>query len=525
MHQRLETEDSLLEADGLAAFTARFRPSSPHDWRESRSSRSTAYRYSPPFSPASEFPYSPPPLFASAEPQAVVSPFDDGDTDLCDSRGDLGTPGWSQSPADDERATDAASDKGLAYSSGALKGEWHAPAGAYLHGVGFDDAHAHGAVAGAQPGSKTSLAALERRRERLARKFGSSAASGPASERGRKSARTEEEELTGVDAYGRLVTQGRRKRVFLRCAQAGCALLVGVGAIGAAFTRPVSTPDHPVPAPKGSAPHWALIIIPFLSLALTTYLFAARPCLYRRRREQQDAQGPFGGGGVGGSGRTALSGLFPLVQPALQGPPQRQGWFGGGSSPRPGPGGPHGGGMSVNLVVDPRFLPGFGGFDGVHAVAGDAQRREKNKAKRRRRRRRMREERRRAAAQRDSVEGADLVSTDGNPQGRTNPRRALFSHLAHESTWRAARSFAKRVAVADFACCVLWGAVGAWAIGWAGGCKPGEGEGFCDLFNTAEAFAIMSSVAFAASFTLGCFDLSRAKLSPRLRQQRLAGAV
>lgn len=46
-----------------------------------------------------------------------------------------------------------------------------------------------------------------------------------------------------------------------------------------------------------------------------------------------------------------------------------------------------------------------------------------------------------------------------------------------------------------------------------------------DLFNTAEAFAIMSSVAFAASFTLGCFDLSRAKLSPRLRQQRLAGAV
>lgn len=158
-----------------------------------------------------------------------------------------------------------------------------------------------------------------------------------------------------------------------------------------------------------------------------------------------------------------MSGLFPLVQPALQGPPQRQGWFGGGSSPRPGPGGPHGGGMSVNLVVDPRFLPGFGGFDGVHAVAGDAQRREKNKAKRRRRRRRMREERRRAAAQRDSVEGADLVSTsssslslsslssddsddpwtgshprsDGNPQGRTNPRRALFSHLAHESTWRA----------------------------------------------------------------------------------------
>lgn len=212
----------------------REQPSSPHDWREGRSSRSTAYRYSPPFSPASEFPYSPPPPFASAEPQAVVSSFDDGDTDLCDSRGDLGTPGWSQSPADDERATDAASDKGLAYSSGALKGEWHAPAGAYLHGVGFDDAHAHGAVAGAQPGSKTSLAALERRRERLARKFGSSAASGPASERGRKSARTEEEELTGVDAYGRLVTQGRRKRVFLRCAQAGCALLVGVGAIGAA---------------------------------------------------------------------------------------------------------------------------------------------------------------------------------------------------------------------------------------------------------------------------------------------------
>lgn len=168
----------------------REQPSSPHDWRESRSSRSTAYRYSPPFSPASEFPYSPPPLFASAEPQAVVSPFDDGDTDLCDSRGDLGTPGWSQSPADDERATDAASDKGLAYSSGALKGEWHAPAGAYLHGVGFDDAHAHAPSPGPnqarrrawQPssaGESASRASLARPRLLALRRSGAGRVRGP----------------------------------------------------------------------------------------------------------------------------------------------------------------------------------------------------------------------------------------------------------------------------------------------------------------------------------------------------------
>ena len=190
-------------------------------------------RHPPPFSPASTLPYPPPPPFVSpayADPHAVAYPFDDYADYRADVRGDLGTSTWSLRGDDGGGDDDAASEKGYAALSSPSPGEWHAPGGTYLHGVGFDDEHAHGA---AQPPRK-SAAALERRREQLARRFGGSAAR-PAGPSGRKGgARTDEEEVTGVDAQGRLVTLGRRKRVLLRCAQPACALLVGVCAIGAA---------------------------------------------------------------------------------------------------------------------------------------------------------------------------------------------------------------------------------------------------------------------------------------------------
>ncbi|GAA5857138.1 hypothetical protein JCM9279_006022 [Rhodotorula babjevae] len=523
---------------------------------------SSSNHYPPPFSPVSTLPYPPPPPFVSpayADPHAVAYPFDDYDDYHVDMRGDLGTSSWSARPDSVGKPGDAASEKDFAASPGPSVGEWHAPGGAYLHGVGFDDSHAHGA---AQP-PKKSAAALERRREQLARKFGGSAAQCAGAGARRGGARTEEEEVTGVDAQGRLVTLGRRKRIFLRCAQASCALLVGVCAIGAAFTKPVETADHP--APKGSAPHWALIVLPFLSLALTIYLFAIHPCLHRRRRASEDpAHGP---------GAALAGALGVCVQPP-QYPQSRRSWFGGGGGGArggPGPGGKYGapgGGMSVNLVVDRRLLPGLGGPDDAQR-ASDAERRERQQKKRRRKRRRRREARRRAAtaagdnaalsSSSSSSSPSTLSSDDSDPwtasrasdaprdSTSSNPRTALLSHLQHEAAWRTARSFAKRVAAVDFVCCIAWGAVSVWAIGWAGKCAPGDGEGFwrvfsllsrptlasederslshharSNLFNSAEACAVLASIAFASSFALGCFDLSRAKLSPRLRQQRLA---
>lgn len=269
----------------------------------------------------------------------------------------------------------------------------------------------------------------------------------------------------------------------------------------AQFARPVETPDNPAPTPKGSAPHWALIVLPFLSLALTSYLFAIHPCLFRRRRASEDsAQGP------GGAAFGAL-GVFPLLQPQ-QPEHSKRSWFGGGgrgSAGDHGPGGgggkyrPPGGGMSVNLIVDPSLLPGLGGLEDAQR-ASEGERRERQQKKRRRRRRRRREERRRAAA--GPGEGAELSSSSsssslstlssddsdpwtasrstGIPRDSTssNPRTALLSHLQHEAAWRAARSYAKRIAAVDFVCCVVWGAVSVWAIGWAGKCAPGDGEGF-----------------------------------------------
>ncbi|GAA5947711.1 hypothetical protein JCM3775_000719 [Rhodotorula graminis] len=512
------------------------------DHRHQDSLRSaTSYGHPPPFSPASTLPYPPPPPFVSpayADPYAVAYPFDHSVEYRTDVRGDLGASSWSATTADVDVEHDAASEKGYAALPGPSVGEWHAPGGAYLHGVGFDDSHARGA---AQP-AKKSAAALERRREQLARKFGGSSGRPAATgvRAGARGARTEEEEATGVDAGGRLVTVGRRKRVFLRCAQAAGALLVGVCAIGAAFTHPVESADHPAPAPKGSAPHWALIVLPFLSLSLTLYLFALHPCLYRRQRAREDpAHGP------GGAAPGAL-GVYPLVQPQQPSHSKRS-WFGGGDARGGRGGGPGaGGGLSVNLVVDPRFLPRFDGVDDAQR-ASDVERRERQQKKRRRKRQRRREERRRAAAA--AGEGAGLSSSSSSsslsslssddsdpwtasrsaagPRDSTssNPRRALLSHLSHEATWRAARSFGKRIAAVDFACCVVWGAVSVWAIGWAGKCTPGVGEGFCNLFNSAEACAVLATVAFASSFALDCFDLSRAKLSPRMRQQRLVGSV
>ncbi|GAA5915771.1 hypothetical protein JCM8208_003878 [Rhodotorula glutinis] len=505
----------------------------PHDSLRSP----TTYGHPPPFSPPSALPYPPPPPFVSpayADPHAVAYPFDDYVDYRTDVRGDLGTSSWSARTDHVDREDDAVSEKGYTSLSGPSAGEWHAPAGTHLHGVGFDDSHAHGA---AQP-AKKSAAAVERRREQLARKFGGSGSRPAATSAREGGARTEEEEMTGVDAGGRLVTVGRRKRIFLRCAQAACALLVGVCAIAAAFTHPVESADHPAPAPKGSAPHWALIVLPFLSLALSTYLFAIHPCLHRRRRA---GVGP--AHGLGGAAPGAL-GVYPLLQPQ-QPPHSKRSWSGGGGGARGGGGPGPGGGMSVNLVVDPRFLPGFDGVDEARRAYEDVERRERQQKKRRRKRRRRLEERRRVAAENgatlspssSSSSLSSLTSDDsdpwtasrstGGPRNSTssNPRRALLSHLSHEAAWRAARSLAKRVAATDFACCIAWGGLSVWAIGWAGKCAPGEGEGFCNLFNSAEACAVLASVAFASSFALGCFDLSRSKLSPRLRQQRLVGSV
>ncbi|BGP10220.1 hypothetical protein JCM10049v2_006103 [Rhodotorula toruloides] len=116
--------------------------------------------------------------------------------------------------------------------------------------------------------------------EKLERKFGqerSTDAAGVSAKQRMKEAKdaTKAEKLevqrtTGVDDKGRLVVMGRRKRLALRWFQAGGAVIVGIGSIGAA----VLTHPKDKPPPSGSAPLLILYLLPFLSLFLTTYLFA-----------------------------------------------------------------------------------------------------------------------------------------------------------------------------------------------------------------------------------------------------------
>ncbi|GAA5824975.1 hypothetical protein JCM3770_001416, partial [Rhodotorula araucariae] len=309
-----------------------------------------------------------------------------GGGELVDGRGDLGAgAGWSAWTPGGGAASVYDGDD----DDGPAAGEWTAPAGSYLHGVGFDDRwHL--------PPAGFDAKAQRRRQERIERRFGGLPGPQPSSPSGSGRGRTPLEEATGVDSSGRLLTLGRRKRLFLRWAQATLALVVGASAIGAAFTH-----TDPTPTPAGSAPHWALIVLPFLSLALSTYCSAARPCLVRRRGREESLRGGLGAAGVHEG--LGAAGVFPLQQQPQSG----SGLFRGGKKREHVPAGA---GMSVNLVVDPRFLPGFaagvtGGDDAAWQRRKDRRRRKKRRAERRRRRR---------AAARTATGGDDTASSSSS---------------------------------------------------------------------------------------------------------------
>ncbi|GJN92373.1 hypothetical protein Rhopal_005403-T1 [Rhodotorula paludigena] len=424
------------------------------------------------------------------------------------------------------------------------QGEWDGIAGdSYRHGVGYDSTR-----------PPTAPAQLDRRMKRLSRRFGPDSAPSAAAERDAAKARfraaheaqkreaAELERKTGVSPRtGRLVVLGPKKRNALRWFEGGGAVIVAIGAIGASlFTHP-----DPPPAPSGSAPLIALCLAPFPSLLLTLYLFVLRPLLYRRRASRAAA-----------SPTDSVQGAYPyLMQPPEQG--GRGGCcpcFGGGRkrvSRGYGVGGPaeHAFG-TLNLVVDPRLLGtgGLGEAEEVERRRRERRREKRERARRKRRRDKKKERRRETRAGGGIEEDDDLVSSSlsdsasclssssasstSDPwssrsptSSRPTPRHALLSHLSHEATWRRARAALQRETGADALCAVGWGALGVWALQGAGGCTPGEGKGFCNLYNTALAFSILVCAAFVGSFTLDCVDLGRTKISPRFRQQRLVGAV
>ncbi|BGP18638.1 hypothetical protein JCM10213v2_006704 [Rhodosporidiobolus nylandii] len=526
MHRHEPTDASILSADGLAAYAslkreeeqeraedkARGRDERVREWG---SGATPSYRAGLPAfggwdrtsydgslsgdarGATHEQPYSPPPPPFPAQPSSSPHPpyapasqprYSDP-YEAEDERGDLAG-GWTPDPEDDGE-----------------KGEFHYPAGTYQHGVGFNS---HDGAARPHPPSKS--AAGEKLKDRLAnleRKFGSSTSSsfppfagipprdGARAMRARqREEKKEAKALRGVDSKGRLVTQGRRKRATLRWAQGIGAVVVGCGSIGAAL---LTHPPNP-PPPFGSAPLWAMYILPFLSLVLTLYMHVIRPYRFKKRSSAADAAGV--GGFPSGGGM-----LVPIL-PGKALPSGGGGCCGFGRSkqrvPRGGtyqPSGP----MAVNLVVDPSLFAALSPAPAARQRPSEEEERKQRGGRRKREKRRRARAREREKAARDEeglvsssseLDSSDFSSSSSDAWSDTadpaTQRKGILSHLASEQAWLAARKWGTKVAAAD------------------------------NLYNLALAFSVLTAVVFLASFALGCIDLSRSKaLNPRLRQQRL----
>ncbi|GAA6046159.1 hypothetical protein NBRC10513_002154 [Rhodotorula toruloides] len=357
-------------------------------------------------------------------------------------------------------------DLAYALSDEREKGEWFEAAGSYQQGVGFEG------VSGSRRSRQEEQTAA--RMEKLERKFGEQSAAHPANlsakqrmkeaRDAKRAERLEVQGATGVDDKGRLIVMGRRKRLALKWFQTGGAAVVGIGSIGAS----VLTHPKEEPPPSGSAPLLVLYLLPFLSLFLTTYLFLIRPLLYKRRSQQPPQP------------------QNNLITPLLQQPqPQTSGGWCDcfGSSRRRVPRGQYHP-PQINLIVDPRLMAAMQ----RETMDEGGRARQDGREKRRRRRRRPRSpSHERDASESSSSLGSEDDKSDSDEDdpwtahpssSRTNPRKSLLSHVLLDTTWRAARSWAKKVAVADAVCAVVWGGVAGWAVFGGRKCPVGGFEGY-----------------------------------------------
>jgi len=157
-----------------------------------------------------------------------------------------------------------------------------------------------------------------------------------------------------------------------------------------------------------------------------------------------------------------------------------------GKAGKKGKGGPRGGDIQVNLIVDPGMLQ------------GQQDRRDEY----------------------DQGEYDEYSSMPGiyspSPQRRPRPRRSVFAGLAMEKQWRVARGFLKKLMIFDIACVALWGAEFVLIlIGQR--CPSGGFEGWCNAYNVASAGACLLFVAFGVSVFFDIKDLHTSKASPRTR--------
>ncbi|EIN07182.1 hypothetical protein PUNSTDRAFT_104727 [Punctularia strigosozonata HHB-11173 SS5] len=278
-----------------------------------------------------------------------------------------------------------------------------------------------------------------------------------------------------VDAKGDLITEGPKKRKAVRAAQVILSLGAAISGIyGALIIKPKSSPP-----PKGSIASYIMYILSVLTSLALLWLFALRPCCFRRSR-----RGP-------ATSVQAPNGM--MVLPVQQLP-------GGGKAKKKGgkkgKKGADGQGVQVNLIVDPGMfgraeesssgedegdgMPG--GYDEFGSAHGSSTSYPGHKKRKRKRVR----------------------------------RRGVFAGLAMEEQWRVARKARKRMLCFDIAMGAVWACEFVYVL-IGKRCPAGGYEGWCNAYNTATAASCLLAVAFGFSIFFEIKDLHASRASPRTR--------
>lgn len=323
----------------------------------------------------------------------------------------------------------------------------------------------------------------EERMRMLEREFGSKG-KGKSKSDGLALVDEEGKPLVGtVDAKGNLVTTGPKRRVFFRTLQIILAAGACIPAIYAAVAiKPENAKDPPPPANK--PPVFVLYVLSSLTLLLLLYMFLFRPCCCARSKPQS-SKNPLGG--AANMGMMVL----PVGGAGKKNKKPKGGNKGKGKYGHPGAQGD----VQVNLIVDPTA------FQPPEASESDSE---------------------------DDYDSLDEAMMPGGlryddrqqarrkKRNRNRRRRGVFEGLAMEEDWRAARSWAKKVAMVDAAGIVLWGAAFVFIMT-GKKCPSGGYNGWCNAYNISTACACLLCVAFCVSAFFDVQDIHASKQSPRTR--------
>jgi hypothetical protein len=268
-----------------------------------------------------------------------------------------------------------------------------------------------------------------------------------------------------VDARGKLITEGPKKRVATRAVQILLTLAAAIPSIYAALTIKPSQP----PPPQSKLPAFALYILSTLTFLALFYLFCIHPCCGGKRAKP---------------GGPMAEGMMVLPVQGLPG--------GKGGKKKKGKKGKNGGGegdVQVNLVIDPGM---FGGRT-EDVDSGEE-------------------------GEEDGEYGGSLPGGfESRRHARRRPRRrGVFAGLALEEQWRSARRWLKKTTAFDVAGIVIWGAEFVFIL-MGKRCPSGQFDGWCDAYNVASAAACFLCVSFGLSIFFDIKDLHASKASPRTR--------